>query len=118
LARALEWAAGEPPPLEVKAPFCAQATYFTQSDQTGKRLIVHFFNGINTAANHGLPAADVPLREETIPIHGIKVAFREAAPKSFHVAPGHRQLKPFVDGGWVFVELPPLELHCMLVAEY
>ncbi|HEV3345173.1 MAG TPA: alpha-amylase family protein [Pirellulales bacterium] len=118
LARSLEWAAREPPPLEVKAPLCVQATYFLQSDQAGKRLIVQFFNGINTAANHGLPSADVPLREETVPIHGIKAAFREPAPKSFHVEPGYRQLQPFVDGGRVIVELPPLELHCMLVAEY
>jgi hypothetical protein len=42
---------------------CVQATFFTQQDKAGKRLIVHLFNGLNTTANHGLPAMDVPLRE-------------------------------------------------------
>ncbi|MGH7138466.1 MAG: hypothetical protein ACREHD_22170, partial [Pirellulales bacterium] len=101
LARALEWVAREPAPLEVKAPMCVQATYFVQSDKTGERLVVHFFNGLNTAANHGLPASDVPLREETIAVPGINVVFREPAPKRFRVEPGGRQIEPKVDGGRV-----------------
>jgi hypothetical protein len=48
-------------------------TFFTHIDKAGRRLVIHFFNGLNTAANHGLPATDVPLREETISIHGMRV---------------------------------------------
>jgi hypothetical protein len=118
LARALEWAARVPQPVKVQAPMCVQSTYFVQSDQTGKRLIVHFFNGMNTTANHGLPAADVPLREETVPIHGISVTFNGLTPRSFRVEPGGRQIEPQVDGGRAIVELPPLKLHYMLVADY
>jgi hypothetical protein len=117
LARALEWAARDPAPIQVKAPLCVQATYFVQNDQTGKRSIIHFFNGVNTAANHGLPAVDVPLREETIPIHGIEVTFVGAAPKSCRVEPGGRELECRVSQSGVTVELPALDIHFMLVAE-
>jgi hypothetical protein len=113
----LEWAAREPPPIAVKAPLCVQATYFRQTDRGGTRLLVHLFNGVNTAANHGLPAADVPLREETIPIHGIEVAFGGPAPQSFHLEPGGRQLQPRTAAGRVVVELPALDVHAILVAE-
>ncbi|HWB11701.1 MAG TPA: hypothetical protein VG826_20895 [Pirellulales bacterium] len=117
LARALEWAAREPVPVQVKAPLCVQATCFAQSDEAGTRWIIHFFNGVNTAANHGLPAADVPLREETIPIHGIEVAFVGITPKSCRVEPGGRELERRVGQDGITVELPSLEIHSMLVAE-
>jgi hypothetical protein len=117
LARALEWTAREPAPVSVTAPLCVQATCFVQADKEGRRLIVHLFNGLNTAANHGLPATDVPLREETVPIHGIEVRFTKDAPKTFHVEPGNREAKARRDGGATVVELPPLEIHQMLVGE-
>jgi hypothetical protein len=117
LARALEWAARGPAPIQVKAPLCVQTTHFVQTDQAGERWILHFFNGVNTAANHGLPSSDVPLREETIPIHGIEVTIVGVAPKSCHVEPGGREVERRLDGGRVTVELPPLDIHSMLVAE-
>src|SRR5206468_10708802 len=70
LARALEWAARAPAPLSVAAPMCVQASYFTQTGPEGRRLVLHLFNGLNTTADHGLPAMEVPLREEVVPIHG------------------------------------------------
>jgi hypothetical protein len=109
LTRALEWAAREAPPVRVDAPMCVQATYWTQ----GRRIVVHLFNGLNTAANHGDPATEVPLREETIPIVGIRVRFRGATPKNVRLEPGGRR----VDINGDVLELPPLELHAMLVAE-
>lgn len=118
LARALEWAAGGPPPFSVTAPMCVQAVPFLQSDREGRRLVLHLFNGINTGAHHGLPAMDVPLREETIPIHDIRVRFDRNAPKSFHVEPGGLVPKVHRDGLATVVELPPLNIHALLIGEF
>lgn len=117
LARALEWAGGGSPPAQVTAPMCVQATFFTQADKDGRRLVIHFFNGLNTTATHGLPSADVPLREETVPIHGIRVRFGKDAPKTFHVEPGGLAPRVTRDGLAAVVELPPLGVHAMLVGE-
>lgn len=118
LARAVEWAARTPAPASVVAPMCVQAGYFVQKDGPSRRLVLHLFNGLNTTANHGLPSADVPLREETVPIHGITVRFRKDAPKSFHFEPGGREVKVRREGEATAVEVPPLEVHGMLVGEY
>jgi hypothetical protein len=117
LARALEWAAGSPPPVAVEAPMAVQATFFEQADGEGRRVVVHLFNGIDTAAHHGLPGQDVPLREESVPVHGIRVRFEGPAPSRFHVEPGG--LSPAVrrEGTTTVVEVPPLEVHAMLVGE-
>jgi hypothetical protein len=118
LARALEWAAAGAFPISVAAPMCVQATYFTQTDKDGRRLVLHLFNGVNTTANHGLPAMDVPLREETIPIHGIRLRFEKDVPKRFHVEPDGVEPKVTKDGTATVVELPPLDLHAMLVGDW
>jgi hypothetical protein len=83
-----------------------------------KRLVIHFFNGLNTTANHGNPAVDVPLREETVPIHGITVRFEKEAPRRVRVEPG--AVVPLVqrNAGHTLVTLPPLEIHSLLVAEF
>lgn len=118
LMRALEWAAGGAFSISVTAPMCVQATYFTQPDKDGRRLVLHLFNGVNTTTNHGLPALDVPLREETIPIHGIRVRFEKEAPKRFHVEPDGVEPKVTRDRAATVVELPPLDLHALLVGEW
>ncbi len=118
IVRALEWAAREPAPIGVKAPFCVQITYFTQTEKGRRRLVLHFFNGINTTANHGLPATDVPLREEVIPIHDIEVRFPKDAPKRFHWEPDGGKIEVRSDGQATIVRLPPLKIHAMLVGEF
>ncbi|MFL5340539.1 MAG: alpha-amylase family protein [Gemmataceae bacterium] len=117
LALALHWAAREAPTVSVAAPMCVQATYFTQTDATGRRVLVHLFNGVNTAANHGLPAAEVPLREEVIPVHDIELTFHRDAPARFRCEPGGRPVQLNADGAKVVVTLPPLEIHAILVGE-
>jgi hypothetical protein len=97
---------------------CVQAGYFMQKDGATRRLVLHLFNGLNTTANHGLPSVDVPLREETIPIHGITVRFLKDAPKSFLCEPGDRPVKVRREGEATAVEVPPLEVHALLVGEY
>lgn len=117
LARAVGWAAGGEPPIRVTAPMCVQTTFF-QRDVGGKRqIVIHLFNNVNTTAHHGAPAADVPLREETVPIGGIRITFVGDAPKRFHVEPGAIEPKVTRNGDQTLVELPPLELHAMLVAD-
>lgn len=124
LTRLIEWAAGEDnqPEFHIDAPKCVQTTFWWQaqpSDQSGSaqtRSIIHFFNGLNTTANHGLPVADVPLREETVPIHGIKVRLNRRSFKHAFVEPGHVAPKLIVADRPV-LELPPLDLHQMLVID-
>jgi hypothetical protein len=116
LARMLEWAANKPFPIQVQAPMCVQANFFEQDDKNGRRSIVHLFNGINTSGGHGLPAQEVPLREEAVPISGIRVRFSERY-KAFHVEPGNVKPKVTTEKGETLVEIPPLEIHSMLVAE-
>jgi len=60
----------------------------------------------------------VPLREETIAIHGIRLRFEKDAPQSFHVEPSGLMPNSERDGAAVVVELPALERHAMLIGEY
>jgi hypothetical protein len=115
--RAMAWAAAEPPSISVTAPMCVHATYWTQEDRSGRRVVVHLFNDVNTTANHGLPAAEVPLREEAIPIAGIQLRFDRDAPARVHLEPGNREL-PLQGQAVRFVEIPRLERQAIVVAEY
>ena len=89
-----------------------------RSDADGRRAVVHLFNEVDTAAHHGKPGEDVPLREETIPIHGLRVRFAGPAPARLHVEPGGIAVDGRREGDSVVVDLPPLERHAMLVAEW
>jgi hypothetical protein len=113
--RALDWAARTTPSVRVHAPMCVQSTFWRQEDRAGSRVVVQLFN-INTTAGHGLPSAEVPLREEVLPIHDIRVVFAHR-PRSAHQEPGGKPLK-VVRGtsGWV-ATVPRLDLHTIIVAE-
>jgi len=87
LKRSIQWAAREQSPIQVQAPMCVQSTFYRQGDDKGNRIIVHLFNDLNTLDGHGLPEVDVPLREETVPIHDIKVRFRGFNVRNFHLEP-------------------------------
>jgi hypothetical protein len=117
LARALNCASQERFPISVRAPMCVQCAFYEQADAGGRRIVIHLFNGIDTTGGHGLPAMDVPLREETVPIHGIGVRFEGIAPTRFHVEPGGVVPRVRHEGTATVVDLPPLALHAMLVAE-
>lgn len=141
LTRLIEWAAGGKSfPIEIEAPMCVQTTFWRQrgagfqratpsddgseskdkrqaGSQSHDRLVLHFFNGLNTTANHGLPAVDVPLREETVPIHGIKVHLREHVIRRAFIEPGHLPAKLAPGPHGPVIELPPLEIHQMLVLD-
>jgi hypothetical protein len=117
MARAIKWAARESAPVEVEAPMCVQSTIFRQKDAEGERLVVHLFNGINSSSDHGLPEMNVPLREEVVPIGGIRVRFHKLRPKRIHLEPENVELTPETKHAWIEVALPPLAVHSMVVVE-
>jgi hypothetical protein len=78
----------------------------------------HLFNGLNTSAGHGLPAMDVLLREEPVPVAGIRVRFERDVPNRFRLEPGGRELTRGPQESGAVIELPPLELHALIVGEY
>ncbi len=80
LANAIDWVASAPQPVVVEAPMCVHSTVMRQAKDGSERLIVHLYSDLNTTAFHALPNDDVPLREEVVPIHDIRVTF----------APGYR----------------------------
>jgi hypothetical protein len=116
LAQAMRWAASAPPPVEVAAPMCVHAVTVRQK-KDGERLIVHLYNDVNTTAGHGHPAEEVPLREETLPIHDIGVTFRGYAIKRVRLEPEGLDLKPEKGDDAVAVTVPKLAVHTMVVAE-
>ena len=95
---------------------CVQSTFFRQH-KDGERLVVHLFNGINSTAQHAFANDDVPLREESVPVHGIRLRFENYKIKRIHLEPEGTTLEPVQEaGGWV-VSLPPLAIHYIVVAE-
>ncbi|HUY93481.1 MAG TPA: alpha-amylase family protein [Pirellulales bacterium] len=118
LRRAIEHVAPSPPPVVVEAPMCVHATVMRQTKNGAERLIVHLFNDVNTTAFHALPNDDVPLREETLPIHDIRVTFgREYRLKRIHLEPAGEDLQIEQTPAGARVVVPRLELHSMVLGE-
>lgn len=117
-ASAVRWAAREPQPVSVVAPMCVHANLMRQEKGDSRRLILHLYNDVNTTAAHGFPPDDVPLREETLPIHDIRVRF---APKyrfkRIRWEPDGTELSSKSTAEGTDVIVPKLELHGMLVGE-
>jgi hypothetical protein len=119
LASAIGWAASEPPPIEVDAPMCVHATVMRQSTDAGARLVVHLFNDVNTTAFHALPNEDVPLREETLPIHDIRITFRpDYAITRVRLEPEGIELPVEETFGSLSIVVPRLDIHSLVVAEF
>lgn len=117
LAQSIRWAAATAPPIEVEAPMCVHATCFRQATQ-GERLVVHLYNDINTTGNHALPDEDVPLREEVLPIHDLRVTFRpDYQITRAHLEPGNIDLKINRAAAGSSVTVQRLGVHCMVIAE-
>ncbi len=80
--------------------------------------MVHLFNDLNTTGQHALAADDVPLREETVPIHDIQVTF---APnyrlRRVHLEPGGTDLPVKQTAAGNSVTVPRLDVHAMVVGE-
>ena len=118
IAAAVRWAASAAAPVRVEAPMCVHATVRRQAHAGGQRLVVHLFNDVNTTGGHALPIDDVPLREETLPVHGIRVAFSPGMKVArAHLEPGHAALEIEDRGSGPEVIVPRLDVHAMVVAE-
>ena len=121
LAEAIRWAAAGPPPVSVTAPMCVHATVMrqTQARPEGlERLVVHLFSDLNTTAHHALPADDVPLREEAVPIFDIRVTISpNYRIRTVHLEPGGKDLKFETTAAGTTIVVPRLDVHAMLVGE-
>lgn len=117
LSQAIRWAAAEPPPVEVQAPMCVHATTFRQEKDGKQRLLVHLYNDVNTTAFHGLPNDDVPLREETLPIHDIRVTLRGYDIARVTLQPEGKDLSMTTEGRETVVVVPRLDVHSIVVVE-
>ncbi len=113
---AIDRVASSPPPVEVKAPMCVHSTVMRQT-KDAERLVVHLFNDSNTTAHHAMPVDDVPLREETLPIHEIRVTFSASYPIGrVHLEPEGIDLPVKVEAsGAQSVIVPRLDVHSMVV---
>jgi len=83
----------------------------------GQRLIVHLYNDLNSTGGHAKPDDDVPLREEVVPIHDIKVRFINPKITRIHLEPEGLSLPLHRIPAGIEVTLPPLAIHSMVVAE-
>ena len=106
------------PPVSVQAPMCVHSTVMRQTQANVNRLVVHLFNDINTTGGHALPADDVPLREEVLPIADIQVTFLPLYRlKSVTLQPEGKRLEVTRTPSGNIVTVPRLEIHAMVVVE-
>ena len=119
LKESIAWAAASPPPVVVEAPMCVHSTVMRQREGTSERLLVHLFNDANSTAHHAMANDDVPLREEALPIHDVKVTLSPEYPvRRIHLEPEGRDLEIVVrPGGESVVVVPRLDVHSIVVVE-
>jgi hypothetical protein len=116
ISNSVKWAAqSNQPPIAVKAPLCVQAAYYTQNN--GRRTIIHLLNEINTSADRAIPENNPSQREETIPIHDIKLTITGLDVATAFAEPGHETLPLKRTEKGVEVILPKLDVHRMVVLE-
>ncbi len=117
LQQSIEWAAQSLFPIQVEAPMCVQVAYYQQEHEGNTRIIVHLFNNINTTGGHGLSAVETPLREETVPITGIRIRIEGLPVARCSFEPYGTELQLQSEEEAVIIDLPPLEVHAMVVIE-
>jgi beta-galactosidase GanA len=120
LAQAIRQVASAPFGITVAAPMCVHTTFFRQEKPTPAshtRLVVHLYNDLNSTGGHAKPDDDVPLREEIVPIHAIRVHFSGYHITKVHLEPEGRPLPMIRTKTGVEVVVPALEIHSMVVAE-
>jgi hypothetical protein len=114
---AINWAAAGPPPVQIDAPMCVQASVMRQQ-KDGERLLVHLFSALNTTAHHAMPVDDVPLREEVVPIHDIRLTFNADYPiTAVRQQPENVELEMTRGADGISVTVPRLDVHSVIVAE-
>lgn len=110
-------------PLRLQAPMCVQAAFYEQQADGRGRLLIHLFNDINTVAGHAKPDDDIPLREETLPVHDLILSGNGPAPARVRLEPDGGPLAIRIipaagalPAGWQ-VTIPKLIVHAVVVIE-
>src|SRR5687768_18027873 len=96
---------------------CVHSNVFRQRHAGKERLLIHLYNDVNTTAFHALPGDDVPLREEVLPIHDIRLELTGYKVKSIHQQPEGKELPVIAAKDGVKVVVSKLEVHSILVLE-
>ncbi len=120
LAQAIRQVASASFGITVEAPMCVHTAYFRQEKAvqgSHTRLVVHLYNDLNSTGGHAKPDDDVPLREETVPIHDIRVRFAGYHITRIHLEPEGRDLPLKRTKTGLEVVVPVLYIHSMVVAE-
>ena len=117
ITNAMRWVASEPSPIEVEAPSCVSVTCYEQRPAGGSRVVVHLLNEIDTMKGKSLTSGTPPMREEMLPISGIKVRFRDRSITGVKLQPEGKKLAVKNKGDYLEVIVPTLEMHSMVVAE-
>jgi hypothetical protein len=118
MAASIDWAASEPAQYRVTAPTTVQATFFRQDTGKGRsRDVIHLLNDMSSFGRASLPNGALPLRDEVIPVAGIRVRFAGPVGR-IHLEPEGMTLKPkTLRNGEMEVVVPSLELHSMVVVD-
>ena len=118
LKHAIEWAAKSPSPVRVEAPHCVHSTVMRQSVDGHDRLVINLFNDLNTTAFHALPNDDVPLREETVPIHDIAITLDSRyRVKAVTLQPDGQSIPVQADAKEAKFRVPQLDVHRIVVID-
>ncbi len=114
LELAIREAAAAGPPVEVEAPTVVQAMTHAQGD----RLVVHLLNDVSsTGRSQNVAGESLYLRREVLPVHDIRVTFRDPAFQRFLLIPGNTSLVTSKSEKGTTVVVPKLDIHCLVVAE-
>jgi hypothetical protein len=119
IRNAIRWAARGEPVVEVTAPMCVAAGFFTKAEGHTRHTIVHLLNDIDSTTGHGSKEEkQFAIREEVVPIAGVKLAFSGPRPSRVYLVPGDAPLEAHPKGQAWEVTIPRLDLHAAVVAEF
>src|SRR5262249_32321605 len=133
LANACRWAAQAPPPVEVAGPLILAATFRRQPE--AGRAVGHLLNHASSGGMHSIyqklaPLTEElqkewgypnqselrgtwPIREETIPLHDLRVTCRLPGIRRAHLQPENVPLALKEVEGGVEVTVPKVTLHSL-----
>ena len=107
-------AAAAAPPVEVEAPRIVQAMTHRQ----GNRLVVHLLNDISSfGRSANVRGESMYIRREILPIHDVRVTFRNKMYRRFRLVPGDTELPATQTDEGLTVVVPRVDIHAMVVAE-
>lgn len=118
LRQAIDQVASSPKPVNIQAPMCVHSTIMRQSIPQSEKLIVHLYNDVNSTGNHAFSTDDVPLREEVVPIHDIRISFqKQYRIRKIVLQPEGIELPIDSRDSTSSVTVPRLEIHSMVVVD-